>query len=110
MAEEKPETVGGTPYEGRLKPGSERGGIVRQRTPQIDAPSKGDFLKLQKQALSVSKFMGHDPELWRVEEVGNVGQIRCKNCQCVAGFALYPMAGKDQINGDLVESRCEYQE
>ena len=105
--EAKEEMIGGTPHGGRMAPGSERGFSYKQRRPEIDEQLKGELKKLLDQAVQVADYMGHDVILWRVEAGTNSGQVKCQKCDKLAGFALFPMAKKDKINGPAVESRCE---
>ena len=113
MAEEKVEKTGGTPHGGRMAPGEEgRGAARRQRRPEIQGKRVAGMKELEERAIAVAKHLGHDPIVWRIEEEGNSGQIRCQGCRMKAGFALFPMLDpntrrpKDPVNGPAVEERC----
>ncbi len=104
MAEDK---IGGTPHAGRMAPGAERGGVRNQRRPLIDAGKPSKALEaLSNEAIVLAKHLRHKAEVWRMENEAESGQIRCVQCGMKAGFALVPMAGKDQVNGAMLGVRC----
>ncbi len=79
------------------------GGMRRRRTPKIVGEAKGEIGKLQKKALTTAEYLSHSPIVWEFSDEMKCGQIRCQKCKRAGGFALYPMRGKEQINGPLYE-------
>ena len=92
----------------RMKPGEEgRGGCRQQRRPEKIAEPTKELKRLIAQAEAVFSHLGHEPQPWRIEKTGECAQLRCAKCLKTGGIAVYPMRGKDQINGFLAEERCE---
>lgn len=120
MADTK-ETTGGT--KSRMDPGKEgRGGVRRQRAPELHADLRGECKKLATQAIQIADHLGHTSCIvWQVNPDGNAGQIKCSLCEKLAGFAECPRQKKvkdpsrpgkvmylpgDQISGPIVTERC----
>jgi hypothetical protein len=108
----------------RMQPGEEgRGGVRRQRRPEVQSEPKGELQKLIDQAIQVADHLGHkDCIVWQVNEDANAGQIRCPMCEKLAGFAIAPRQIKtrdpnrkgkviflpgEKISGQVVTERCE---
>ncbi len=104
MAEKKPEVI-----EKQRRPVlteadlPQVGGMRRQRVPKIEGEAKGEIGKLQKKALATADCLSHETQVWAFNQEQNAGQLKCAKCERLGSFALYPMRGKDQINGPLFE-------
>lgn len=77
------------------------GGMRRQRVPKIRGEATGEIAKLQKKAVTAAGFLSHDVEVWEFSAEANAGKLRCLKCKLEGSFALFPMRGKDKINGPM---------